>query len=155
MAGLLVLSLTVVLGLLAGITPLGVREHRRRRRLRLVGAGGPQAISAAWDEVLAESVDRGIDPCVGESVRATAQRIADEHALDEPGRGGLGTLVAAVERSWYANVSQGPLRVDTTTHDTDPDLRPAVDAVRASLARCAPPTRMARLLPRSVLRWRP
>ncbi|MBA2473933.1 MAG: transglutaminase domain-containing protein [Pseudonocardiales bacterium] len=161
--GLLGLGLLVVLGLLAGITPLGVREHGRRRRLRLVGAGGARAISAAWNEVLAESADRGVDPLVAESVRATAQRLADEHALDEPGRAGLRTLVAAVERSWYAGVGHGPSNtsrsgagiVDTTTPDTDPELRPAVDAVRASLARCAPPTRMARLLPRSVLRRRP
>ncbi|HEX4102786.1 MAG: transglutaminaseTgpA domain-containing protein [Pseudonocardiaceae bacterium] len=145
----------LVLGLLAGITPLGVRELRRRWRLGLVDAGGAQAISAAWEEVLAESVDRGIDPCVGESVRATAQRLADEHALDEPGRAGLRTLVAAVERSWYASVSQGPPRIGTTTRRTDAGLRPAVDAVRASLGRCAPTTRMARLLPRSVLRRRP
>jgi transglutaminase-like putative cysteine protease len=159
--GQLALGLLVVLGLLAGITPLGVREHSRRRRLRLVGAGGPQAISAAWDEVLAESADRGVDPLVGESVRATAQRLADEHALDQPGRAGLHTLVAAVERSWYASVNHGPSITsragadDATSHHTGPELRAAVDAVRASLARCAPPTRMALLLPRSVLHRRP
>jgi transglutaminase-like putative cysteine protease len=158
--GLLALGLLAVLGLLAGITPLGVREHGRRRRLRLVGAGGPQAISAAWDEVLAESADRGVDPLVGESVRATAQRLADEHALDEPGRAGLRTLVVAVERSWYASVSHGPSNASrsgaaTPTHHTGPELRAAVDAVRASLARCAPPTRVALLLPRSVLHRRP
>jgi transglutaminase-like putative cysteine protease len=162
--GLLVLGLLAMgllaMGLLVGITPLGVRECRRRGRLRLVGAGGPRAISAAWDEVLAESVDRGVDPCVGDSVRATAQRLADEHSLDEPGRAGLRTLVAAVERSWYAGAGPGLSNVNpsfgnTTALHTDPELCPAVDAVRTSLARCAPPTRMARLLPRSVLRWRP
>jgi transglutaminase-like putative cysteine protease len=145
----------LVVGLLAGITPLGVREYRRRRRLRLVDAGGPQAISAAWDEVLAESVDRGVDPCVGESVRATAQRLADEHALDEPGRAGLRYLVAAVERSWYASVGHGPSNTSRSGTPFDSELRPAFDAVLASLARCAPPTRMARLLPRSVLSRRP
>lgn len=148
----------LLVGLLAGITPLGVREHRRRRRLRLVDTGGPLAISAAWDEVLAESADRGVDPGLGESVRATAQRLADEHALDEPGQAGLRCLVAAVERSWYASVSPGPSdtsRFGTGSSDTDPELRPAFDAVRASLARCAPPTRRARLLPRSVLHRRP
>ncbi|MFN2479811.1 MAG: transglutaminaseTgpA domain-containing protein [Pseudonocardiaceae bacterium] len=145
----------LVLGLLAGITPSGVRELRRRRRLRLVDAGGPQAISAAWDEVLAESVDRGVDPCVGESVRATAQRLADEHALDEPGQAGLRALVAAVERSWYASVNHGPSNTGRSGTSFDSELPPAVDVVRASMARCAPLTRMARLLPRSVLRRRP
>jgi transglutaminase-like putative cysteine protease len=159
---LLVLG-SLAMGLLVGTTPLGVREHRRWRRLRLVDAGGPQAISAAWDEVLAESVDRGVDPRVGESVRATAQRLSDEHALDEPGRAGLGTLVAAVERSWYAGAGHGRSNTgqsstdinETTTLGTEPELGPAVAAVRASLARCAPPTRTAQLLPRSVLRRQP
>jgi transglutaminase-like putative cysteine protease len=158
--GLGVIGLLVV-GLLAGITPLGVREGWRRRRLHLVAAGGPRAISAAWEEVLAESADRGMEPCAGESVRATAERLAHEHALDAPGQAGLRTLVGAVERSWYADVGRsaadisrsGTSTADAGTHDTE--LRVAVDAVRASLARCAPTTRMARLLPRSVLRRRP
>jgi hypothetical protein len=144
----------LLLGLLAAITPSGIRELRRRRRLRLVDAGGPQAISAAWEEVLAESVDRGVDPCGGESVRATAQRLADEHALDELGQAGLHNLVAAVERSWYASVGHGPSNTSRSGNSFDSELRPAFDAVRASLARCSPPTRMARLLPRSVLRKR-
>lgn len=144
----------LLLGLLAAITPSGIRELRRRRRLRLVDAGGPQAISAAWDEVLAESVDRGVDPCGGESVRATAQRLADEHALDELGQAGLRDLVAAVERSWYASAGHGPSNTSRSGISFDSELRPAFDAVRASLARCSPPTRMARLLPRSVLRKR-
>ncbi len=145
----------LVLGLLAGITPSGVRELRRRRRLRLLDAGGPQAISAAWDEVLAESVDRGVDPGVGESVRATAQRLAEEHALDEPGRAGLRDLVAAVERSWYASAGHDPSNRSRSGTSFDSDLRPTFDAVRASLVRCAPLTRPARLLPRSVLRRHP
>ncbi|MDT7595889.1 MAG: hypothetical protein QOJ06_1435 [Pseudonocardiales bacterium] len=145
----------LVLGFLVGIAPSGVRELRRRRRLRLLDAGGPEAISAAWDEVLAESMDRGVDPGAGESVRATAQRMANEHALDEPGRAGLRDLVAAVERSWYASAGHGRSNPSRSGTSFDSDPRPAFDAVRASLARCAPPTRLARLLPRSVLRRRP
>ncbi len=140
---------------LAGLTPLAVRETRRRRRLHLVGAGGPHAVSAAWEEVLAESADRGVVPPVGETVRATARRLADEHTLDEAGQAGLRTLVRAVERSWYGSAVHPPARdtlsPDTSARDADRELRGAVDAVRASFARCAPPTRTARLLPRSAL----
>ncbi|MGH3751259.1 MAG: transglutaminaseTgpA domain-containing protein [Pseudonocardiaceae bacterium] len=148
----------LVLGVLAGLTPLAVREARRRRRLYLVGGGGPQAVSAGWEEVMAESADRGVVPPAGETVRATAQRLADEHTLDEAGQAGLRTLVAAVERSWYGSAAQVPARdtlsPDASARDTDRELRGAVDAVRASFARCAPPTRTAQLLPRSVLHRR-
>lgn len=145
------LNLTGLLGLgvLVGLTPLGVREGRRRRRLHLVGAGGPQAVSAAWEEVLAESADRGVVPPVGETVRATARRLTHEHALDEPGRAGLRIVVGAVERSWYASVSRSS---PSGTGTIERELRAALDAVRASLDRCAPLSRTARLLPRSVLR---
>lgn len=149
--GLAVVGLLVV-AVLAGLTPLTVREIRRRRRLYLVGAGGPDAVSAAWEEVLAESADRGVALPVGETVRATARRLADEHALDEPGQTGLHTLVGAVERTWYA--PQIPGHAGTGTRDADREVRSALDAVRTSLARCAPPTRMTRLLPRSALRRR-
>ncbi|MGH3688120.1 MAG: transglutaminaseTgpA domain-containing protein [Pseudonocardiaceae bacterium] len=138
----------LVLGVLAGFTPLGVREIRRRRRLHLIGAGGPQAVSAAWEEVLAESADRGVVPPTGETVRATAQRLARKHALDKPGQAGLRALVTAVERSWYAKGSH-----HNAAYPSSPgteELCTAVDAVRASMARCAPQTRMTRLLPRSV-----
>jgi transglutaminase-like putative cysteine protease len=143
----------LVLGMLAGLTPLGAREARRRRRLHLVSVGGAQAVSAAWKEVLAESADRGVVPPVGETVRATAQRLAREHALDEPGQAGLRILVGTVERSWYADA--GPGRTGISTGHTDRELSAAVDVIRASLARCAPLTRMTRLLPRSVLPRRP
>ncbi|HVE95731.1 MAG TPA: transglutaminase-like domain-containing protein, partial [Pseudonocardiaceae bacterium] len=145
----------LMLAVLAGLTPLAVREARRRRRLHLVDGGGPQAVSAAWEEVLAESADRGVVPPVGETVRARAQRLADEHTLDEAGQAGLRTLVGAVERSWYGSAVRAPARAtlspDTSARDADRELRDAVDAIRASFARCAPPTRTALLLPRSVL----
>ncbi|HEY6422541.1 MAG TPA: DUF4129 domain-containing protein [Pseudonocardiaceae bacterium] len=129
---------------IAGLTPLGVREARRRRRLHLVGTGGPEAASAGWEELLAESEDRGLVSPAGETVRAAALRLGREHALDQPGRDGLQALVGAVERSWYSS----------TPRTSAGDLSDAVDAVRASLARCAPLTPMARLLSRSVLRRR-
>ncbi|MGH3885853.1 MAG: transglutaminase TgpA family protein [Pseudonocardiaceae bacterium] len=142
----------LVFAVLAGLTPLTVREVRRRRRLHLVGAGGPDAVCAAWEEVLAESADRGVVFPAGETVRATARRLADEHALDGTGQAALHTLVGAVERTWYAPHIPG--HPSTSTPDADHELCGALDAVRTSLARCAPPTRMTRLLPRSVLHRR-
>ncbi|MGH4009650.1 MAG: transglutaminase TgpA family protein [Pseudonocardiaceae bacterium] len=140
----------LVLAMLAGLAPLAVREIHRQRRLYLVGAGGSDAVCAAWEEVLAESADRGVVLPSGETVRATARRLADEHALDGPGQAGLHTLAGAVERTWYAPHTAG--HTATRTPAASSELCGALDAVRASLARCAPPTRMTRLLPRSVLR---
>jgi len=143
------LSVTGLLGLgMLALTPLGVREIRRRRRLRLIGTGGPRAVCAAWEEVLAEFADRGVVPPAGQTVRATAELLAHGPALDEPARAGLGVLVSAVERSWYA--SGGAAR-SLATGTSDRELCAAVDAVRSSLTRCAPPSPMARLFPRSVL----
>ncbi|MGH3788875.1 MAG: transglutaminase TgpA family protein [Pseudonocardiaceae bacterium] len=143
---------SLVLVVLAGLSPLAVREGRRRRRLHLASTGGLQAVSAAWEEVLAESADRGVVPPVGETVRATAARLAHEHGLDETGQAGLRTLVNAVERSWYSGSSQlGRSAIAIGNRDTDGELVDALQAVRASMVRCAPQTRMARLLPRSVL----
>jgi transglutaminase-like putative cysteine protease len=148
-------------GVLAGLTPISVRIRHRRRRMRLISAGGPRAIQAAWDEVLAESADRGVVPPVGETVRASAQRLIHQHGMDEPGVAGLRLLVGAVEQSWYA---AGGTQLDNTGLDNntgpdnntgvtriDHDIRTAVDAVLTSMARSAPLNRMARLLPRSVL----
>ncbi len=155
--GLAVAGVLVLAGL-AGLIPLAVRAARRRRRLLLVSTGGRPAVCAAWEEVLAESADRGVMPPVGETVRVTAARLADEHALDEAGQAGLRTLVGAVERSWYGSAAHTPahetLSPDASARDADRELRGAVDAVRASFAQCAPTTRTAQLLPRSVLRRR-
>lgn len=125
---------------LVGLAPLTVREAHRRRRLRLAGTGGPEAASAAWAEVLAESADRGVSHPPDETVRGTAQRLTRAHGLDEPGVAGLRTLVGAVERSWYS----------AERHPGE-EVSHALQAVRGSLARCAPTPTTARLLPRSVL----
>jgi transglutaminase-like putative cysteine protease len=139
------------LGVLAGFTPLGVREGRRRWRLHLVGTGGPRAVSAAWEEVLAESADRKVVPPVGETVRAAAQRLIDAHRLDEGGQAGLHILVEAVEQSWYAEASR-PQGGGRQLRRINRELRIAMEAVLTSMGRSAPLSRTARLLPRSVLR---
>jgi len=111
--------------------------------MHLIGTGGLRAVAAAWEEILAESADRRVVPPVGETVRAAAQRLVDEHGLDQPGQAGLRMLVDAVERSWYASALGRRPR--------GRELRIALDAVLASMTRSAPLTRTARLLPRSVL----
>ena len=52
-----------------------VVQQCRRRWLHQVNAGGPGAASAAGDEVLAESADRGVRHPAGQIVRRTAQRL--------------------------------------------------------------------------------
>ncbi len=134
-----------VLAALAALVPAATREAGRRRRLHLVSGGGAGAATAAWEEVLAESADRGVDVAENETVRTTARRLLRKHALDEEGRTGLQAVVSAVERSWYGG---GVGRVATD----DPDLPDALATVLASLERCAPRSPRTRLLPRSVMR---
>lgn len=140
--GGVVLVIAVVL-----VAPAAVREAQRRRRLRLVSSGQPGAATAAWQELLAEAWDRGIEADRAETVRATARRLAREYDLDEDGRNGLRVLLAAVEREWY-----GPEQDGEEDRARRRELVGAVAAVRDSLARQAPLSLRARLLPRSVFR---
>jgi transglutaminase-like putative cysteine protease len=133
---LVLLMLAVILG-----GPAAVREWQRRGRLRTVLAGGPDAATAAWRELLAESWDRGSAVPDTDTVRLAANRLAREHGLDDDGKRGLRTLVGAVERSWYG-----------ASRRTDAALADALREVRDSFRRNAPLALRARLLPRSVLR---
>ncbi|MFT7838267.1 DUF3488 and transglutaminase-like domain-containing protein [Saccharothrix sp. BKS2] len=144
-AALLWWELAIALVLLAAAAaPAGVREWRRRARLRAVAGLGPDAAGAAWRELVAESVDRGTRVPNTETVRVAARRLVKAHNLDEQGRDGLRAVVGAVERSWYS-----------TRTGADPSLPQAVDEVRASLNRNAPLALKARVLPRSVLHPKP
>ncbi|MFI9817159.1 transglutaminase family protein [Saccharothrix variisporea] len=133
------IAVPLLVGLLIA-TPAGVREWRRRNRLRTVAGLGPDAAGAAWQELIAESVDRGTRVPATETVRVAARRMAKAHNLDEQGRDGLRAVVGAVERSWYS-----------TNAAADPALPGAVDEVRRSLTRNAPLALKAKVLPRSVL----
>ncbi|KAA2258872.1 transglutaminase domain-containing protein [Solihabitans fulvus] len=130
-----------VLALLLGVaaTPSAIRRLRRRRRLRAVAALGSDAAGAAWQELLAESLDRGTTIPASDTVRAAARRLAREHSLDEQGRDGLRAVIGAIELSWYGRSG------------VDPALPKAVDEVRRSLGRNAPLALRAKVLPRSVL----
>ncbi|ROP40867.1 transglutaminaseTgpA domain-containing protein [Saccharothrix texasensis] len=129
---------------LAVATPAAVRTWRRQQRLRAVAGLGPDAASAAWQELVAESVDRGTRVPRTETVRVAARRLVRVHNLDEQGRDGLRAVVGAVERSWYSAQSAA-----------DPSLPGAVDNVRQSLNRNAPLALKAKVLPRSVLQPKP
>ncbi|SEQ53025.1 Transglutaminase-like enzyme, putative cysteine protease [Lentzea xinjiangensis] len=136
--------MAVVLALLVATTPAAIRALRRRNRLREVAKLGPGASTAAWSELMAESIDRGAPVPAAETIRAAARRLAREHNLDDAGKNGLRTVIGAIERSWY---SANPL--------ADPALPAALAAVRQSLRQNAPLSLRARLLPKSVLRPAP
>ncbi|HEX7306949.1 DUF3488 and transglutaminase-like domain-containing protein [Lentzea sp.] len=136
--------MAVVLALFVAAAPAAIRALRRRGRLQEVAKLGPGASTAAWNELMAESVDRGASVPGAETIRAAARRLAREHNLDEAGRTGLRTVIGAIERSWY---SANPT--------ADPALPGALAAVRQSLRQNAPLSLRARLFPKSVLRPAP
>jgi transglutaminase-like putative cysteine protease len=131
-------GLVLIAGLVA--TPAVMREYRRRSRLGRVAALGSDAPSAAWDELLAEAVDRGAATIPTETVRATGRRLVREHDLDETGREALRLVITAVEGAWYGERPH-----------PDPSLVRAMTELRASLHRAAPLAWRAKVLPRSVL----
>ncbi|AHI00489.1 DUF3488 and transglutaminase-like domain-containing protein [Kutzneria viridogrisea] len=133
------LSALLLVAMLA-VTPITIRELRRRARLAKVSGLGPDAAGAAWDELLAESVDRGAAVQPAETVRATARRLARDHDLDETGRQALRLVITSVEASWYGQ-----------QRTADPGLVPALAQLRATMNERAPLALRAKLLPRSVL----
>jgi transglutaminase-like putative cysteine protease len=131
-------ALIAVLGIAA--TPNLIRSWQRRSRHHAVRRNEPAAASAAWAELMAESVDRGAELIPAETVRTTARRLAHEHDLDDDSKRALRTVVGAVERSWYGGRTA-----------PDPGLPTAFNDLVAGLRRTAPLALRARLLPRSVL----
>ncbi|MBK1788617.1 transglutaminase family protein [Prauserella cavernicola] len=136
------LALLVLAGL--GLTPSLLRKQRRRNRLRTIEDRQPTAASAAWDELLDECADRGIEIPKTDTVRLAAQKVAQRHHLDEQGKNDLRTVVGVVERSWYS----------PDAGENDPEFARAFQSLRASLRRTAPLSWRGRLLPRSLFRRR-
>ncbi|MFC0431257.1 DUF3488 and transglutaminase-like domain-containing protein [Kutzneria buriramensis] len=120
--------------------PAGIRAWRRRTRLHEIALLGASAASAAWEEVLAESMDRGSAVSPTETIRAAGRRLARDHELDEAGREALRQVITAVEGAWYGG-----------RETPDPKLVAAVEELRASLHRTAPLAFGAKVLPRSVV----
>jgi transglutaminase-like putative cysteine protease len=123
--------------------PAFTRIFRRRDRLHTIAARSASAAEAAWQELLAESWDRGATIPDTDTVRMTARRLVREHSLDDEGMEGLRTVVGVIERTWYGG-----------TQEPDPALPDAVANVRRSMRRNAPLALRAKIMPRSVLKPR-
>ncbi|GAA4026219.1 hypothetical protein GCM10022247_58790 [Allokutzneria multivorans] len=134
------LLLIVLGGGYLALLPSWVRGALRQQRLDAVAAGGEDAADAAWQELVAASVDRGTGISDTDTVRVAATKLAREHSLDESGRAGLRVLVGEVERSWYG--AGAPVRSE---------LPAALEQVLASLAVNAPLSLRAKLFPRSAM----
>ncbi len=130
-----------VLALLAAAAagPTVLRRWQQRQRLAAVAAGGSAAAAAGWQELLAESTDRGVPSRASDTVRAAARRIVREHRLDLPAQQALRELIAAVEASWYGG-----------RHPGSGELTGPVQAVRAAISSGSPLSLSGRLLPRSL-----
>ncbi|MHA6795332.1 transglutaminase TgpA family protein [Pseudonocardia bannensis] len=136
----LVLPLMLVVALLAGLVPAGVRTFHRRHRLAAVAAGGPAAVRAGWEELLAESADRGVPATPSDTVRGAARRLVREHRLDDAAQDALREVVDTVEASWYGG-----------RHPAAGELTAPVQAVRTGITAAGRRTLRETLLPRSVL----
>ncbi|OZM74423.1 transglutaminase [Amycolatopsis antarctica] len=134
-------TIAVVFLALTGLAmvPAAVRSLTRRRRLRTIAGLRSGAADDAWAELLDEWADRGTAVSESDTVRVTAQKVAQKHHLDEDGRDDLRTVIGVVERSWYSNAE-----VD------DPAFVEAFNGVRRSLHKNAPMSWRGRLLPRSL-----
>jgi len=122
------------------LVPSVLRVRDRRRRLGSVARGGPDAAGAGWDELLAESTDRGADSPPSDTVRAAARRLVREHHLEPDAQQALREVVGAVEASWYGGTHPGPGELDG-----------AVRTVAAGIAAGSKLSMRGRLLPRSVV----
>jgi hypothetical protein len=123
------------------LTPAALRVRARRRRLAAVARGGPGAAIAGWEELLAESTDRGADSAESDTVRAAARRLVREHGLESDTQQSLRKVVGAIEASWYGE-----------THPGRGELDEPVRAVAAGIAAGSGLSLRGRLLPRSVVR---
>lgn len=116
------LAVAVLVGLLA--VPAVTRRVQRRRRLR-IGAGPDPAAAAgsAWDEVVSDAEDYGIELSAMHSPRTAVTMLTADRRLPEPAVAGLRLVALAEERSRYAR-----------TAGVDGDLPGAVAAIRRGFA---------------------
>ncbi|TWF82518.1 uncharacterized protein DUF4129 [Pseudonocardia hierapolitana] len=122
------------------LVPATLRVRDRRRRLAAVARGGPEAAGAGWEELMAESADRGAECPPSDTVRAAARRLVREHHLESDAQQALRQVIGAVEASWYGG-----------THPRPGELDEPVRAVAAGIAAGSGLSLRGRLLPRSVV----
>jgi hypothetical protein len=138
-------TLLALVGLAAAaLAPAVIRARQREHRLAAVAAGGAAAADAGWQEVLAESMDRGVPGNRSDTVRATARRLVREHRLGPGTQQALRTVVAGVESSWYGG-----------RHPEPAELLDPIRTVRAGIATGSPISLRRRLLPRSLRTGQP
>ncbi|TQM44619.1 transglutaminase TgpA family protein [Pseudonocardia cypriaca] len=124
----------------AALVPAMMRIRDRRRRLAAVARGGEEAAGAGWEELLAESTDRGAECPPSDTVRAAARRLVREHNLEPDAQQALRQVIGAVEASWFGGTHPGPGELDVP-----------VRAVAAGIAAGSGLSLRGRLLPRSVV----
>ncbi len=90
----------------AGAGPTVVRNRRRRSRLEIADAGGPDAATAAWREIEDLAVDHGIVLNPAESARSAANRLSKVTHLSENGRQELRAVVTHAEQGWYGSAPE-------------------------------------------------
>jgi transglutaminase-like putative cysteine protease len=91
----------VVIALL--LIPAATRAAARRRRSALARGPDPGlAAHAAWDEMTATAIDRGVQLPATDSTRALARRLLAVPSLDEPAKSAITLIADAEERSVYA-----------------------------------------------------
>jgi hypothetical protein len=131
----------VVLVIVCALVPATIRVLHRRRRFTAVAAGGPEAAAAGWQELLAESADRGVPSPPSDTVRGAGRRLVREHRLGQEAQQALRTVIAAVESSWYGG-----------GHPEPDELTGPIRTIRAGIVAGTALSVRSRLLPGSVLR---
>ncbi|MFP5070311.1 DUF3488 and DUF4129 domain-containing transglutaminase family protein [Pseudonocardia nantongensis] len=122
---------------LLALVPALWRRRQYARRAGLARAGGTGAAAAAWDEVLAASRDHGVPVPPGDTVRAAAARIVEEHGLAGRPAEALHELAGRVEASWYGGLLPAAGILDGLVDE----IRTAIAAGGTSLrARVLPPS---------------
>jgi transglutaminase-like putative cysteine protease len=129
-----------LVAIVVALVPATMRTRDRRRRLAAVARGGADAAGAGWEELLAESTDRGAECPPSDTVRAAARRLVREHHLEPEAQQALRQVIGAVEASWYGG-----------THPRSGELDEPVRAVAAGIAARSGLSLRGRLLPRSVV----